>query len=210
MVNLKGQKFGRLIAIEALAKREFRGVVWLCKCDCGSYVEVVSNKLRQGNTKSCGCLNKERVIEVNKIHGHAANKMKTPTYSTWGALKSRCNNPNDKRYDYYGGRGITVCKRWLRSFENFLEDMGERPKDSTIDRIENDGGYEPDNCRWATREKQIRNSRQAKLNPLKVQVIKKLLKESNLMVKEIAEIFHVGPGTISNIKAEKTWADINY
>ena len=144
---------------------------------------------------------------MTKTHGHASHNNVSGTYHTWIGMKTRCSNKNHIAYKNYGGRGIKVCERWLK-FENFLEDMGERPKGLTIDRENNDGNYEPGNCKWSTTKEQNRNGRRTKLNPLKAQVIKKLLKESKLMVKEIAEIFHVTTAAIQDIKREKTWLKI--
>ena len=141
---------------------------------------------------------------MTKTHGHAGHHNVSGTYHTWIGMKTRCSNKNHIAYKNYGGRGIKVCERWLK-FENFLEDMGERPEDLTIDREDNNGNYEPGNCKWATTKEQNRNGRRTKLNPLKAQVIKKLLKESKLVVKEIAEIFHVTKAAIQDIKREKTW-----
>lgn len=209
-LKLEGQRFGRLIAIKPTSKRTFsRSIIWLCQCDCGNIKEVMASNLRSGVIQSCRCLQKERVSKANTTHGYSMNGTMARTYRSWGMLRSRCNNPKDPAYKNYGGRSIKVCKRWDK-FENFLEDMGKRPEGMTIDRIDNDGNYEPDNCRWATIGQQIRNSRHTKLNILKVQVIKKLLKESNLTQGDIGEIFNVAGQTISNIKLELAWKDINY
>jgi len=137
-------------------------------------------------------------------HGHTRNKSKTKTYRIWQSLRRRCNSSKDQAYKYYGGRGITVCERWNK-FENFLADMGIKPEGLTLERIKNDSGYYPKNCKWATRQEQAHNTRSNKLNPLKVQVIKKLLKESNLLQKDIAEIFSVADGTIADINTRRTW-----
>ena len=139
---------------------------FLCKCDCGNEVEVRLDKLKKGLTKSCGCYNLELISQPHKptklIHNHTTGGKPTGEFYSWWGMKQRCNNPNTKHYKYYGGRGITVCDRWLNSFQNFLDDMGPRPKDKTLDRKDCDGNYEPSNCRWADKETQMKNRKKRK------------------------------------------------
>jgi len=196
-LELTGQRFGRLIAIEATRKRKRRNIIWKCECDCGNIVEVMARNLKAGLSRSCGCLQKEIVGKLNRTHGHSTKI--TKTYRTWKNMLQRCGNPKNKSYNNYGGRGIKVCDRWLHSFENFLDDMGEAPERLTIERENNNGNYEPGNCVWTTRKEQNYNTRR-NLTQLKVQVIKKLLKESSLMQKDVAEIFGVHRSTIYNIR----------
>lgn len=158
MINLMGQKFGRLTVIEPTEKRK-GGIVWKCVCDCGNKREVSAGILRSGRAISCGCWRRKRTVK----HGCSRLGFVTPEYRTWYSMKRRCLNSNNKFYKYYGGRGIIVCDRWLNSFENFLEDMGERPNpELSIDRINNDGNYEPNNCRWATQKEQMAHIRRLK------------------------------------------------
>ena len=132
----------------------------LCKCECGNEKVINLHSIKKGLTKSCGCLRKETTIEYNKttktIHGHRGMK-NTKTYTTWLSMKQRCLNPNHTFYHYYGGRGITICNRWINSFKNFLEDMGERPINKTLDRVNSNGNYEPENCKWSTPKEQVAN-----------------------------------------------------
>jgi len=208
-LELTGKRFGRWIVVKRVENNKWNKSQWLCKCDCGNVKIIIARVLVLNKSQSCGCLQKEITYKRSLKHGYAKRGNQTKTYITWAHMLQRCHNPKAKHYKYYGNRGIKVCDKW-RSFKNFLKDMGERPKGLTIERVDNDGNYEPDNCVWATRREQRRNNRYAKLNPLKVQVIKKLLKESKLKQWEIAEIFHVARVTINDINTDRHWSDINY
>ena len=158
MKNLTGQKFGRLLVLKFLESRDNKRF-WLCLCDCGKFKEKPTGELTNGGTLSCGCMKREKILKATTTHGLT----KTPEYQTWAGIKKRCLNSKNKDYHHYGGRGITICKRWLNSFENFLEDMGERPsKNHSIDRIDNNSNYCKENCRWATQKEQKRNTRKNK------------------------------------------------
>ncbi len=154
LINLTGKVFGylRVICRRTCGGRRVR---WLCVCRCGKLVDVAGDSLHVGDTRSCGCYHRRRASESNITHGHSTRSV---MYSTWCNMKTRCTNINSEDYPNYGGRGIMVCDRWS-AFENFLEDMGERPPGRSIDRIDNDGNYEPTNCRWATPTQQRHNRR---------------------------------------------------
>ena len=152
--DILNKRFSRLLVKQPVGLLNNR-MVWLCRCDCGKEINVAGQLLRNGSVRSCGCLKLDQFTTRFTTHG----KSKTPLYKVWRAMLNRCNNPNDKSYSDYGGRGIKVCDRWAL-FETFLADMGERPSDKhQIDRIDNDGNYCPENCQWVTRDIQVKNKR---------------------------------------------------
>lgn len=163
-IDMTGQRFGKLLVQRRSPVNSTQNAAqWLCKCDCGNETTVIGILLRNGRTRSCGCLHADQMVALvvrGTKHGHATKGI-TPTYHTWASMLARCENPNNTRYADWGGRGIRVCDRW-HDFRNFLSDMGEKPKAHSIDRINNDGNYEPGNCRWATMREQNRNRRNTK------------------------------------------------
>ena len=148
--DLTGKTFGRLNVLGPV-RSEHGTIVWLCRCSCGTEKEFYGSNLKTGNVESCGCL----ALELKTKHGLHG----TPEYNVWKGMTKRCTNPNEKNYVNYGGRGITVCTRW-KDFSNFISDMGDRPyPKATIERIDNEKGYSPDNCCWTTYKVQNNNSR---------------------------------------------------
>lgn len=155
-----GRKFGRLTVLSRAPNASHRrGRRWLCCCECGKTLIVRGDCLPNGNTTSCGCFYKE-TRKAKLSHGHCENWTRSSEYSIWVAMKQRCCNPNNSAYQHYGGRGITVCQGWLDSFIAFYKSVGPRPTSKhSIDRINNDGNYEPSNVRWATKTQQLANRR---------------------------------------------------
>lgn len=157
--DLTGQRFGRLTVIGFAGFAKNRNAMWDCKCDCGRICTVKGGKLTSGSTKSCGCLRAELRTKLNTVHHMCGTKI----YSSWRCMLTRCLNPNHETYSKYGGRGITVCDEWKNSFQAFfdfvskLEHFGE--DGYTLDRINNDGNYEPGNVKWSTAKEQARNRR---------------------------------------------------
>ncbi len=159
-LSLEGQRFGRLVAlVQAPSTRTPGGTImfrWSCQCDCGNTTTVSRSNLRSGQVVSCGCLKRD----LQTTHGEARRRRQGPEYMSWLSAISRCENPKRRSWPLYGGRGIRMCDRWRQSFEAFLADMGRRPTHQhSLDRINNDGDYEPGNCRWATPKEQAQNRR---------------------------------------------------
>lgn len=183
--DISGQRFGRWTVVRYAGKSDRRKTMWMCRCECGEERIVFSESLRRGTSLSCGCLHREIASGSHRTHGLSRN----PVYQVWASMIKRCTNPNSKYYSYYGGRGIIVCERWRKSFSDFFDDMGPRPSPKhSIDRINNDGNYEPENCRWATRREQSLNKRNNRLLECRGQ---------KRTLFEWAEIAGINPMTIS-------------
>ena len=158
--DLTGQTFGLLTVARRAPNyisKTGQEAVWHCHCECGNELDVRAGQLRSGHTKSCGCFQKKAAAKSSTVHGGATTKL----YGVWSSMKHRCTNPHDKRFKDYGGRGITVCQEWLHDFSAFQTwalSNGYQ-EGLTVDRINNDGGYSPNNCRWATMKEQMANQR---------------------------------------------------
>lgn len=156
---MSGQRCGQLVVIRESGVGK-KNVKWFCICDCGNETVVAGCDLRSGHTKSCGCLR----VSVSKAKGVTHGMRGSPEYSVWNSMVQRCTNKRRNRYEAYGGRGISVCKKWL-NFDGFISDMGKRPSEKhQIDRIDNDGNYELENCRWVLPSVNSRNRRSTKLS----------------------------------------------
>lgn len=156
LLDLTGERYGRLTVIKR-APNKGRTTIWECRCDCGNVKNVRQPDLRSGRTRSCGCIHHEMMIKKNTVHGLSDTRI----CHIWRSMKDRCSNPNNKAYCNYGGRGIQVCKEWADSLEKFYTWSIENgyEENLSIDRIDNNGNYEPDNCRWVDRKTQNKNKR---------------------------------------------------
>lgn len=194
-IDLTGRRFGRLTVIERDTSRKGRAH-WFCKCDCGNVVSVYSFNLRNGTTKSCGCLRIEKLVERHITHGLSGAKI----HRVWEHIKGRCLNPNDKHYSYYGGRGISIEPSWINDFQAFydyvskLEHFGE--DGYSLDRIDNDGNYEPGNLRFATMKEQCRNRRNNRIHNIN---------GVEVTTAELAEFSGINRGTVQS-RINSGWA----
>jgi len=209
VIDITGQKFGRLTVLGMVQNKGNARAQ--CQCDCGKTVTPLAYNLKNGTTRSCGCLATEekaaRIRDVgyaNRSHG----KSNSRTYVCWQEMKKRCLLPTHSRYAYYGAQGITVCDRWLESFENFLADMGECPAEMTLDRRENHKGYEPGNCEWASRERQAQNRQWNKADPRIVREIRRRA-EAGETAAALAREFGMCDTTAGSIIKRRSWKNID-
>ena len=197
--DITGKRFGRLVALEYIGKSR-----WLCQCDCGNKKVIRTDHLKNGATISCGCYNREASSKRNRKHGMTAS----PEYYAWAHMIKRCENPTDSRFYRYGARGITVCERWKgqNGFQNFINDMGRRPGPKySIDRINNDGNYEPSNCKWSTMLEQSNNKGNNRLISYlgETKTLKEWSRELGFDYKNIWERMNCGWDFEMAIKMEK-------
>jgi len=185
--DLRGQRFGGWRVLTRVLRAD-RKIHWRCRCDCGQERDVNTENLTSGRSKSCGCVGRAaRTGQGN--HNYKHGRTDTPEYNVWYGMRQRCNYPKHSSYHLYGGRGIRVCRRWQRSFEAFFADMGPRPSsEHSIDRIENDGNYEPGNCRWALGEEQQSHTRTSRF--LTVNGVRKTMAQWSRTTKIDTRIIH--------------------
>lgn len=192
-IDLNGQSFGRLKVLKR-AKNKGTKAAWLCECGCGNQTVVEGSALRSGNTRSCGCLQLELLKKRSVTHGEARHDGTgyTKEYCAWRDMKARCYNPTHSEYKNYGVRGIEVCKRWLNNYECFLADMGRCPdKSMSLDKIDNDSGYYPGNCRWTTSKVQTRNMRRNVWYPCG---------DKNLCESDMANEINISNGSLRHLR----------
>lgn len=191
-----GNVYGRLTVLKRAKNRKATNYYWECICTCGKKVEVYGTSLRTSNTSSCGCLGREISKIKNTVHGGRYDR----EYTVWASMLSRCRNPNSPGYCYYGSRGIKVCKRWYK-YANFKKDMGKRPANMTLDRINTNGNYTPKNCRWATIQEQCGNRRSSR--PItymgETKTIKEWAKKFNIKLHSIYTRIYIGWSEIDAI-----------
>lgn len=193
VIDLTGQRFGRLAAVERTANTTAGKAQWACRCDCGQFAVVPTSSLRRGFTRSCGCLSRELSSERLRSHGLS----RTPEFRAWSSMLSRCHRPANQNYAHYGGRGIKVCAEWSASFEAFYEHIGPRPSTAhSLDRIDVDGNYEPGNVRWATIKEQRHNRRDPALTESQDDEILDL--RTVMTLKQLAVIYDRGWRTIGD------------
>ena len=199
--DLTGKTFGNWNVLRWV-RSERGGSVYECVCKCGTKRIIFRSNLISGKTKSCGCAKSEIISRTKIKHGFAANSSRKAKriYTIWGSMMNRCFNPSNHAYHNYGGRGITVCDRW-KDFENFLLDMGQPKDDQSIDRINNDGNYEPGNCRWSDNFEQMRNTSRTKLTD----EIASQIKSGKISMREVCEITGCSPSTYYAVKKGINW-----
>lgn len=196
-----GEKFGRLTVLSAAGSDKWGNLLWECECDCGSETFVTGSHLRRGTTRSCGCLATEMISKRRKTHGLSQTRL----YSIWRSMKTRCENPNNPSYKNYGGKGIDISWTNFESFSDWALENGYR-EDLTIDRIKNDKGYSPENCRWATRTQQNRNRSGLVMTIEKAREAKRRIKSGEPLAK-IAKDLGCSSPLIGDIKAGRAWKD---
>lgn len=211
--DITGKTFNKLTALyrgeSSTSPSGGRSTRWHFRCECGTEILVNLRNVKSGNTVSCGCYFKSISTEMNKTHGESNSKGQRGSgeYQIWSSMIKRCRNPNDENFHNYGGRGITVCKRWIKSFDSFLKDMGRRPKEKSLDRINNNKGYSKTNCRWATREEQGQNTRKTKLSPELVASIFEM-RSAGTKVSSLASVMGVSCSLVYQVLNRNIWKNV--
>lgn len=198
-----GSVFGSLTVVSEDSLRIRGRKTFICRCECGTEKSITGNALKSGNTISCGCKSSQNFVYRLKLSHGLANKL--PEYSIWKGIKKRCYNSNDKEYYNYGGRGITVCDEWREDFAQFLKDVGSRPEPNlTIERIDNNRGYEIGNVRWATRSEQVRNTRRTVIN---LDVARQIKSMRSLGPTAISRTLGISKQIATHVLAGRSWAE---
>lgn len=197
-----GERFGRLVIVGISGKGKHGASMMITRCDCGESCTQAFGSLRAGDSKSCGCLQRE--LARSRLSTHGASK--TKEYKSWLKMKERCCNPNEIGFSRYGGRGIRVCERWMNDFECFLRDMGNAPTEGhTIERKDTNGDYDPSNCIWATRKQQNRNRRDTVLSiPLAARI--RALKADGVGRKQISRVLDLPQGAVDGVFYGRSWS----
>jgi len=203
--DISGNKYNKLTAISFVTRTEKYGqAIWRFKCDCGNVKDMLSSNVVNLTTKSCGCFAQETISLRSRKHGLHKSKI----YKSWTSMKQRCDNSDTHGYHRYGGRGIRYSAEW-KSFDGFYKDMGSSYIDGyQIDRIDNDGDYEPENCRWSSPMENSQNKENNKLNPEAVKVIKYALKYMDVTQSKIAKLYSISPSLVTAIKQGRAWSNI--
>jgi len=203
-VDETGKKFGRLLVTHRLGNKK-TSAYWHCQCDCGGFTQTSGNHLRSGHSTSCGCIAFEKMKAATTTHGFT----KTPIYNVWKEMRARCNRQSHAQFFNYGGRGVRVCATWNAHFAAFFLDVGKDYRIGLqLDRINNDGNYEPGNTRWVDAKTNVRNSRTVKIDAQDAGAIKSMLVFGSKQ-SEIAKNFGVSKGIVFDIGHNKTWVDIS-
>ena len=199
LIDITGMRFGYVTVVGRFQRANANEASWTYRCDCGEAGTATGANIRRGRM-SCGC----RRAEISTTHGGRGSL----EYNSWSGMLERCTNPRSKAFSRYGGRGIFVCERWRDSFANFISDMGPRPTPShSIDRRDNDKGYSPENCRWATDSEQVRNRRITRLNPDRVREIRARRSRGEVYA-SIAASFGVSPSLVRAVTSGQIWKDV--
>lgn len=206
VIDQVGQRFGMLVVVAARSGIDGGQRIWTVRCDCGVQKDVLAGNVRANRTVSCGCYRRISNVAAKTRHGHSGANV-SPEYRAWMHMRNRCSNPADASYSLYGDRGIRVCDRWS-VFENFFSDMGARPSAShSLDRIDNERGYEPDNCRWATPKVQCRNRRCVKMDEVTASQALWMVVDGGYRIADVGRAFSVSASTVSLIVHGKTWVE---